>query len=318
MKIPRKVVLATLVLVAAAMRLGPVASAEIAPQGVTFATPNSDRSCAGDADRVSWSPPNGVANLTGYRVVRVVTTMNPPLTFTDDLAPDQTGMSFTAVFGQTIVSVYARTPEGVAPTPFATGTIFAGRPPQPMQWQNVDASVGDGTATVPFQWSSPVKLFTTGGLSDLVRVTASTSGASVELPVLDHGVSATFTGLANGKDVFFSAVTMNACGSSTSGPSPAYTPGIAPTWTRADPPQRAGVGEYVYRFAAVGDPAPRLTLRDAPAWLTISPKGLVSGRPPQGAAPFTYSVVAGNGVGIAYYQTTDSVAGPFTVSVWAP
>jgi hypothetical protein len=77
--------------------------------------------------------------------------------------------------------------------------------------------------------------------------------------------------------------------------------------------------EYLYRFAATGEPRPTYRLVGAPSWLVISPtEGTVRGRPPAGTTSFSYSVVAGNGVGVAYFTTTDIVAGPFTVSAWSP
>ena len=284
---------------------------ETTPQQVTIITPNPDRSCADDVDTVAWNRPSDVDGLTGYRVVRFVTTMNPPWTSTVDIGPEQTSLTFTAAFGLTVISVFAITSDGVAPDPFATGLLSAGRAPVPMQWHWEGATVGDGTATVPFQWFGPKVFVNSGNLSTTVEVTASPSGATVPLA---NGVAA-FEGLTNGVGYTFVAVTSNACGSSTSHASPTYTPGVAPVWTKATPPLRATPGQYVYNFSADGDPSPTYRLVGAPSWLTISPKGLVSGRPPVGTESFTYSVVASNGVGIAYYHNTDTVAGPFDISV---
>jgi hypothetical protein len=240
--------------------------------------------------------------------------MNPPWTFTTDVGAGQTSLSYEAVFGVSFISVFAVTSQGVASGPFASGISQVGRPPQPMQWTFEGNTVGDGTATVNFQWPGPVKLFTTGGLPNTVRVAASPGGASIDLPVVGTGVQATFTGLTNGVGYSFTPTTTNACGSSTGGQSPTFTPGVAPTWLRSAPPLTSTPGEYVYKFAADGSPAPALSLRDAPPWLSISPKGLVSGRPPEGTTSFSYSVVASNGVGIQLLQRTDIVAGPFSVS----
>jgi hypothetical protein len=298
--------------------LVPVAYAENSTQTVTVVTPDPDRSCAGDVNTLSWTRPADVAGLMGYRVVRSVTTMNPPWTFTDDVGPSETSLTFTAPFGLSVISVYTRTAEGIASSPFATGSMFAGRPPQPLQWDDEGASLVDSTATVPFRWPGPVELFTTGGLRNRVRVTASPGGASVELEVPLQGVIATFGGLRTGTGYTFSAVTSNQCGSSSSGRSPTYTPGIGPFWVRDTPPLRASPGEYVYKFAADGNPSPTYRLIGAPSWLTITEKGLVSGRPPEGTVSFSYSVVARNGVGIEVYQSTNIFAGPFDVSVWFP
>ena len=266
-----------------------------------------------------WSPPADVTGLTGYRVVRQVITMNPPWTFSDDVGANQTSLTFTAPFGSSVIRIYAKTSEGTASTPFATGSTFVGRPPQPMRWIPNGAGVGDGTATVPFRWPGPVRLFTFGGLSNTVRVTASPGGASVEIPDAPlTGVTAVFEGLTNGASYTFTAVTVNECGSSEEASTPTYTPGVGPTWDRATPPSTVSRGEYVYRFDAAGDPSPTYRLVNAPSWLTISPKGLLSGRPPAGTESFSYSVVASNGVGIAWYLHTDVVAGPFTVDVRSP
>ncbi len=296
--------------------LAPPASAETSPQQATVITPDADRSCAGDVDTLVWARPD-VAGLTGYRIVQQLVTASPPLTSTHDVGADQTTLTFTAPFGVTAFLIYSVTSDGPASDPFATTSVFAGKAPQPMQCYPEGASVGDGTATVPFRWPGPVTLFTTGGLANTVRITASPGGTSIDVsPDQGGSATATFEGLANGAGYTFDAVTFNACGSSTGGASPTYTPGLAPAWTRAEPPLEATPRRrYVYKFAATGDPCPTYRLLDAPSWLRISPRGRVSGRPPAGTESFSYSVVAGNGVGIAFYQSTEVVAGPFTVSV---
>ena len=293
----------------------PPAFGEALPQQVTIITPDTDPTCVGDVVTAAWNRPGDIADLTGYRVVRFVTTMNPPWTFTDDVVgPEQTSLTFAADFGVTIISIYPITSDGVSPTRFASGVLSAGRAPLPMEWHPEGAGVGNGTATVPFRWFGPKVFVNSGNLTTTVEVTASPGGATV---VLANG-AATFEGLSNGVGYTFSAVTSNACGSSESHASPTYTPGVAPSWTKATPPAHATSGQYVYNFSAEGDRSPTYRLVGAPSWLTISPKGVVSGRPPAATESFTYSVVASNGVGIAYYQNTDVVAGPFAVSMKSP
>lgn len=316
--LPRVVLVGLAVLSAALGHLAPAGASETSPQQVTVVSSGAGATCEGDPVTVVWSPPADVAGLIGYRVVREVTTMNPPWIFTDEVRADQTSLGFAAPFGLTLISVYTKTAEGTASNPFATGSLFAGRPPQPMQWTGEGAGVGDGTATVPFRWFGLVKLFTTGGLPTTVRVTASPGGATMDLEGVP-GVTGVFEGLTNGVGYTFSAVTFNECGSSAGGPSPTYTPGVGPAWTRATPPPTTTPsGGYVYKFAADGDPSPTYRLVDAPSWLSISPKGLLSGRPPFGTQSFSYSVVASNGVGIASYRNSDVVAGPYTVSISSP
>lgn len=318
MRIQKSTSIAMLVAVAVGVAgLQSVASAD-APTAVTVITPAADRNCAGDTNTITWSPPSGSPSLLRYRVVRSVTTMNPPWTDAVEVGADQTSLSFEALFGWTIVNVYAVMAEGVAPTLIASGSVFAGRPPQPMRWAIEGSNVGDHVATATFRWPGPIKLFTTGGLENTVRVTAAPTGRSVDLPPLNNGVAATFGGLTNGVAYTFTAVTSNACGSIGSESSPPFTPGIAPSWARNSPPLDATHGNYVYKFAAQGDPSPTYRLAGAPSWLTVSPVGLVAGSPPDGTSSFSYSVVASNGAGIGFFQNTAVVAGPFTVSVRSP
>ena len=295
------------------------ASAQTSPAGATIIQAHPDRSCAGDADTLTWTPPADVAGLTGYRIVhQVITPSTPSIIFTD-VGPNQTSLPFTVPFGFSTFLIYSVTSEGVASTPFASASITGNRAPHPMNWDNLGTNtVGDGTATVSFKWYGPITTSTTGGtIANTVRVTASPGGASVDIPASVSGVSATFGGLTNGVGYTFTAVTFNACGSSSSGRSPTFTPGVAPAWTRSTPPLSASPGRYVYKFAAAGDPSPTYRLVDAPSWLHISPNGLVTGRPPAGTNSFSYSVVASNGVGIAHpaFPKTDVVAGPFTVTL---
>ncbi|MDQ4143385.1 MAG: hypothetical protein M3198_06520 [Actinomycetota bacterium] len=296
--------------------LAPVASAQWLPEEVIFHTSDPDRVCVGDAATASWSPPADVPRLTGYRVVAMLFTENPPWTFIDELVPlEQTTLNFTAPFGYSSFFIYAVTPEGEG-EPFAGGIFFAGKAPATARWNQEGATVGNGTAAVPFIWYGTNELYNNGGLDSTVRVTASPGGARLDIPA---NSTATFTGLTNGVAYTFSAVTYNACGwSSDTDISPTYVPGIAPTWTRSTPPLEVSRGQYVYKFAAKGDPAPTYELVNAPSWLTISPNGLVKGRPPAGTTSFSYSVLARNGVGIPFFQDLDIVTGPFTVTVRSP
>ncbi len=296
------------------------ASAETSTSAATILQADPERSCVGEAATLSWAPPAGVAELTGYQIAHYYRPLTPSIT-TTELGLEHTSFDFTIPFGLSIFLIRAVTSAGVQPDPFASASVQGNRAPFAMSWDNRENdAVGDGTATVSYKWDGPVTESTTGGtLPVTLRITASPGGASVEVPVGDAStVTHTFTGLANGVNYTFSAVTFNACGASEPELSAEFTPGVAPVWVRNTPPLRAGRGEYVYNFTARGKPAPTYQLRDAPSWLQISPKGLVSGRPPGGTESFSYSVVAGNGVGIHPFDNSDVVAGPFTVSVWSP
>lgn len=276
-------------------------------------------SCAGDRATLNWSPPD-VEGLTGYRVEHWVYTPSPRAVLTE-VRLEQTSLPFALEPGLNIFLVYAVTTDGLAGSPFADSFIVGNHTPHAMAWPVEGAAIGDGTATTSFRWFGPVKLSTRGGeLPVTVQVAASPGGASVKgvLATAEDSYTATFEDLTNGTAYTFTAVTSNACGSSAPSSSPSFTPGVAPTWVRADPPLSAGsTGHYVYKFAADGDPRPTYRLVDAPSWLEISPNGLVRGRPPEGISSFSYSVVASNGVGIAHpsFATTDVVSGPFSVSV---
>lgn len=277
-------------------------------------------SCVGDSATLFWSRPN-VEGLTGYRVEHWTYSPVPSVLVTE-VGAEQTSLPFIFRFGVNSFQIYAVTPDGVASSPFVVTTSIGNRAPHAMTWHPEGATVGDGTATTSFRWPGPVTLSTTGGMLPVtVRVTASPGGASVDLTAAPFDSNtATFQGLTNGTAYTFTAVASNACGSSAPSSSPAFTPGVAPTWLRAEPPLTAGsTGQYVYNFAADGDPRPTYRLVDAPSWLDISPNGLVRGRPPAGVSSFSYSVVASNGVGVAHpsFATTDAVAGPFPVSVEA-
>lgn len=307
--------------VSLAMFAAPLTASADTSTGATVTLAEPGPSCVGDAATVSWAPPADTANLIGYHVEHWSLWLFPSVT-TTTVRPDQTSLPVTLRWGPNNFYIRSVTSAGVTSTPFATATAFAGRAPQAMawDWESPGAnSVGDTTATVSFKWFGPITVSRTGGLGGTVRITASPGGATVDLPA--GLATATFGGLTNGVGYTFSAVTFNECGSSGPMTSPVFTPGVAPEWTRSTPPLTAQAGEYVYKFAASGDPSPTFTLAGAPSWLTISPKGLLSGRPPAGTESFSYSVVASNGVGIdagPLYPTTDIVAGPFTVSVRAP
>lgn len=284
---------------------------------VTLAEPGI--ACVGDAATLSWAAPADASGLIGYEIeqLNLWGFPNPRTTF---VAPDQTSLAVTLLLGPNAFFVRSVTPNS-EPTLVATADAFAGGAPRPMEWElgSRENSVGDSTATVTFKWFGPVTSFTTGGMANTVRVTASPGGAAVELPADNEYVIATFAGLTNGVGYTFTAVTFNACGSRSSFRSAVFTPGVAPVWTRNTPPLTVSAGEqYVYQFAADGDPPPSYRLVAAPSWLTISPQGLLSGRPPAGTESFSFSVAASNGVGIPddlVYGNTDIVAGPFQVIV---
>ena len=107
------------------------------------------------------------------------------------------------------------------------------------------------------------------------------------------------------------------CGTSGVASDPPITPGLVPHWALDNPPTTAAAGtHYQYRFRAGGDPKPTYSLFEPPSWLSINPtSGVVAGSPPNGTTSFTYSVVAGNGVGDEETHPTDVEAGPFTVDI---
>ncbi len=296
------------------------ASAETSTSA-TIVQAHPERSCAGEGATLSWSPPAGVTDLTGYQILHQHYTRPTPSLVTTEVGREQTSLDFTIPFGLSVFLIRAVTSGGVQSEPFASASVRGNRAPLAMSWDNrQNDAVGDGTATVSFKWYGPMTESTTGGtLPTTVRITASPGGASVDVPTAGSpSVTTTFSGLTNGADYTFTAVTFNACGASEAETSAVFTPGVAPVWVRNTPPLWAGPGRYVYNFTATGKPAPTYELRNAPSWLEISTKGQVSGRPPVGTESFSYSVVARNGVGIHPFDNTDVVAGPFTVSVWSP
>ena len=119
---------------------------------MTFTAPQADRICVGDVVTVSWAPPAGVGDLTGYVVASTLLTVNPPRSTRWSFPADQTSFSHTPPFGTSSFQVHPVTAAGEAPSPIATGILSVSRPPQPVTWQGVGAAVGDGWATVPYRW----------------------------------------------------------------------------------------------------------------------------------------------------------------------
>ncbi len=287
----------------------------------TIVQADPESSCAGERATLSWAPPADVVHLTGYQVLHQHYSKSTPTFRTTEVGAEQTSLAFTIPFGLSVFLITAITSDGVQPEPFASATVRGNRAPFAMNWDNGENDgVGDRTATVTYKWYGPVTESTTGGsLPVTVRITASPGEASIDVPTAgSSSVTTTFSGLINGVEYTFSAVTFNACGTSEARSSATFTPGVAPVWVRSAPPLTAGPGAYVYNFTATGEPAPTYELRDAPSWLQVSAKGLVRGRPPEGTESFSYSVVARNGVGIEPFDMKDVVAGPFTVSVRSP
>ena len=277
------------------------------------------RMCAGDPATLAWTPPAEVSDVNGYEIEHLSFDPSPSSVKTA-VGLDTTALAVTLRFGFNSFLIRSITSTGADPTPFTSTSALGPRPPQAVAWDFTGRnSVAEASATVSFRWNEPITTFTYGGSSPTtVRLTASPGGHTVDIafsPASQSGVTAHFAGLTNGVGYTFRAVTFNACGESAAQSSPVFTPGLAPEWTRSSPPLSASPGQYVYKFAAVGDPAPAFTLLDAPDWLAISAKGLLSGRPPEGTHSFSYSVVAANGVGIGGVVSTDLWLGPFTVEV---
>lgn len=314
----RRCVLGALAMAFGGLVLHPLpASAETG--SATILHRSRGHACAGQDATLAWSPPEGVSELTGYRITQSITTPSTPQVVTTEVGADQTRLPFTVPFGLSNFQIRSITTTGVGEQPFTSASIMGNQVPQPMAWAGAGAGVGDGTALVPFKWYGPINWSTTGGLlPTTIRVTASTGVSTTSAAPHDgSGVATTFTGLANGVDHAFTAVTFNACGSSAASVSPTYVPGAQPVWSQASPPLTvARNAAYRYRFVASGAPAATYRLVGAPAWLTVGPDGQVSGNPPKGATSFSYSVTASNGVGIQPgIMVTDIVAGPFTVNV---
>lgn len=276
--------------------------------------------CVGDVATLTWEPPAGVDDLVGFEIRRENYDGHTPSGTTEVVGPAQRSLDFTLSFFMNSFAIRTVSSSGVASEPFARASTFGSRAPFAMEWDHhVDpADVGDGHADVRFAWAGPVTTSTRGGtLPVSVRITAAPGGTDVEIPASGGSVAHTFTGLTNGSGYRFSAVTSNACGASGSSPSATYVPGVRPAFVQDDPPATVRKNKlFSYRFAASGSPAPTYSLRDAPAWLSVSPDGLVSGVAPRGVATFSFSVVANNGVGIDYPGLeAPVVSGPHTVAV---
>lgn len=294
------------------------ASAAAGAATITSADPT--RVCTGDAATLTWEPPEGVDDLVGFEITRQNYNGVNPSGSTITVGPAQRSLDFTVGFFMNSFLIRTVTSSGVTYEPFATAYVVGSQAPMAMEWDHhVDpGDVGDGFAAVRFAWAGPVKTFTLGGVLPVaVRITASPGGESIEIPTSGWSVAHTFTGLTNGLEYTFSAVTFNACGARRSLPSATHVPGVRPVWVQADPPLSVKKNKlYEYQFAASGTPAPTYALRDAPAWLKLSSDGLVSGEPPKDATTFSFSVLAENRVGIEYpWLERPVVAGPFTVTV---
>jgi hypothetical protein len=308
------------VVVASVVSLGTV-PLTVAPASADTISPAY---CAGDTATINWAPPTDMSGLTGYYIVdslvndatdgSPVSEVNIPLT--------ETSTTVTLDPGYNDFIVYTTTAAGVGGS-IEGEEITAGITPMPETWVENPSynNVGDGSATVDFNWSGPVLAGTSGyiGASETVSDGNQTVAAT-------PGSPATLTGLTDGQAYRWTSTTFNACGSSTSGPSPIFVPGTAPQWTSASPPPVARSGLYGARFSASGDPTPSYRLVGAPSWLHVRSSGLGAGYlygvAPSGTASFSYSVMAENGVGIApdgdlgsLYPSTDIMAGPFTVAV---
>jgi hypothetical protein len=286
----------------------------------TAAIVATDPVCVGDTATLTWDPPTSAHDLVGFEITRQDYNGVSPSLRTVNVGPERRSLDFDVSLLHTSFLVRTVTTAGMAAEPFATAGILGSQPPRSMEWDYVvnPADVGDGSATVRFRWAGPVETSTTGGtLPVSVRITASSGVTSGDIPVTGSGVSHTFAGLTNGQAHTFTASTSNACGSSSSVPSATYLTGIRPTWVQAEPPLAVKKNKpYSHQFAASGTPAPTYSLRDAPPWLSITPDGVVSGRPPKDEATFSFSVAAENGVGIDYPGVeAPAVAGPFTVTV---
>lgn len=316
MDILNRFALGTVATVLGCWTLHPLAaSAETSPATIIHADP--DRACSGQAATLSWSPPAGVAGVTGYRITQMVTTPSTPETYTTDVDAGRTSLPFTVPFGLSTFQIRARTATGVSDDPYTSASIMGNQQPSAMAWDSSGADVGDSTATVPFRWFGPLTWSTTGGRLPVTLQVTAPVGVSIEtsIPQGASGAAPRFTGLLNGAATTFTAVTSNACGSSAGMTSPRYVPGVAPAWTQASPQLTVARNKpYRYQFAASGSPAPTYRLVSAPSWLGVGPGGLVTGTPPKGTVSFSYSVTASNGVGIGS-NPTDAPAGPFKVVV---
>jgi hypothetical protein len=149
-----------------------------------------------------------------------------------------------------------------------------------------------------------------------VRVSDGSGGCFLNLA--EAGSTATGVGSCNIFDLAGGNYTLTATytGSSSftgsvSAPASVMIGSATIAFDAATPPLTATDGQsYSYTFHANGSPAPTYALSTgAPGWLHINPDtGTVWGTVPDGAASFSYSVTASNGIGSA-------TAGPFSVQI---
>jgi uncharacterized repeat protein (TIGR01451 family) len=183
---------------------------------------------------------------------------------------------------------------------------------------------GQITATVGAPFSGVLATFVPFSPDDLAGYYSATinwgDGQVSDGPISSTGsgtfaISGAHTWTASGTFAVTIAVQRGSPAGSTQTMALVSGTGQPPQFTAQAPPLAATVGaSYSYTFAATGDPTPTYALAaGAPDWLSIGgTTGLVTGTPPDGAASFTYSVVASNGV------LPDATAGPFVVAVSAP
>jgi len=299
----------------------PAAAADDAEATISLANPAHP--CAGEAATLTWTRPAGLA-VTGYQIIQQVVTDGGYFPTFISVGPKVTSLAFALPFGLTTFVIRAKSVWGTLYAPFASATIMGNSRPTAMAYDNGAGAVGDRSATVPFRWYGPMQWHITGGLLPVtVAITAhgpggDTGPVSIGPSRSSSTAVATFDRLTNGSSYSFSAVTSNACGSSSPSGSPRFVPGVGPAWTSASPPDSVTAGSvYQYKFAASGKPARTYTLLNAPSWLSIGAFGFVQGTVPLGTAPssFSFSVKASNGVGVQDRPSTDIVAGPFTVTV---
>ncbi len=163
------------------------ASAETSTSAATIVQANPESSCAGEAATLSWAPPAGVGDLTGYHILHQHYSRPTPSLVTTEVGRQQNSFDFTIPFGLSVFLIRAVTSAGLQSEPFASASVRGNRAPSPLVWDNrQNDAVGHGTATVSYAWSGPVTESTTGGtLPVTVRITALPGGASVEIPIGD-------------------------------------------------------------------------------------------------------------------------------------
>ena len=80
------------------------ASADTPLAKATIVQADPERSCAGEPATVSWTAPEGVAGLTGYRIVQQRITPFPSHQVRE-VGPDQTNLDFIIPFGLTAFQI---------------------------------------------------------------------------------------------------------------------------------------------------------------------------------------------------------------------